>query len=252
MFYLRNIFLVVCVASISIAEIRPSLSEAFALLKNEKYIEATDAFTSFIPIDGRGPFSDQNVVFEGHEIKLSLIYSSRARCWFRREEYEKAKNDYIKAYQLNSNPENLRRIAECMYELGEYAGAIGKYDKYLTTKNLDREGEYLARYYKSFSVFKSGCRDQAIYDLEMLKVEFPEMSNSVQRTVDQFEDEKYRIDNLDQIIRDLERLQAKYPETGHLLQPKIDKYKKEQEEGPVNMKGEKRKKGSEKGSANEF
>jgi len=230
---LTPFFLMVCVASISIAEIRPSLSEAFALFKNEKYIEATDAFTSFIPIDGVSQTSDQNVIIEEHEIKLSLIYSSRARCWFKREEYEKAKNDYIKSYQLNSNPERLRRIAECMYELGEYAEAIAKYDEYLTTKNLDKEGEYLARYFRSFSVFKNGGQDQAIHDLGILQNEFPEMSNSVQRTVDQFEDEKYRINNLDQIIRDLERLQAKYPETGHLLQPKIDKYKKEQEEGPA-------------------
>lgn len=173
-----------------------NLVDTLKLHKNGHYKEAETALTSILKTHCLDNSSDAELMIDGYKIKPSLLYSYRADCWSELGNYKQSKSDYFKSYQLNADPEKLRYIAECMYEMGEYKDSITKYDEYLATENLDWEGEYLARYYRAFPVFKNGNPEQAICDLQKLKDEVPKMKDSIQKTINQFVSEKRRIDAL--------------------------------------------------------
>jgi len=177
----------------SISGAQNQLVNALVLLKDKQYKSAEVALTAIIREYLTTNSSDQTLLIDGYTVKPSFLYSSRGNAWFGMGKYDQALTDYLKSYQLSGIAEILYDIANCLYETGEYAAAIAKFDEYLKT-DPSRNGKYLARYFRALSIFQSGNRDLAIHSLEAMKSEFPELEGSIQNAIGQCISEKIRID----------------------------------------------------------
>ena len=199
-----------------------------SLIKDEKYAEAEKILTSIldanIPSNEITPNKDRTFDIDGRPQKLSYIYRLRAGCWRDLQLYDKALDDYRRAQSLQYDADSLFWIARCKYELGDFDEALTTFDKYLMLEDLEDVSEFLTLYYRALCVVQNGDIDDGLDALRQLQIKFPDRSDSIQQTIEQCEDEKYRIEHLDETIREFKRLQAEYPENGALLQPKIDEY----------------------------
>ena len=186
------------------------LLKAELLKKHGMYEESAEILTQLInnakPFDEVDEFGDFLVKTSPLQTTpLSYLYYSRASCWDKLGQHDKALNDYIRSHELDPDPSYLYEIAHSYYELNMNEKAVLAFNEYLEKEKPDRLGEYLARYFRVVCACRQGSISWGLQELNIMKNEFPEYVGSIQKLIDQVNAAKTPRTNEQKSIEDREK-----------------------------------------------